>query len=341
MWLKGEGFEVSTAPGSSEAQKVVKSGKIDAALVDYRMSKEDGIALAKKLKQIDEDIRIIILTGFPSYESAVDAMKSGIFDYISKGTPNDKILEILNSALKEREEEKKTREKRSATKNIVSLAVICDHSLIRERLRDFTRSNYGFKLVRAFSPAEYAEVKAFAGDVDVLLICAGCCLEKLKDAYILLPQLYEYLPGSKQVIINENFSDKEKVELLKLGVKGFSSRDLSSKVLGTALWRVKDGEVWVNKRTTNEDLQHMIDYNSTQRRKPENFGLTGRELEILGSIVSGLKNIRIAEELHISEKTVKTHVNHIFRKMAVHNRTQAILTAIEQNLFTIENKTNV
>jgi DNA-binding NarL/FixJ family response regulator len=63
------------------------------------------------------------------------------------------------------------------------------------------------------------------------------------------------------------------------------------------------------------------------------FGLTAREIEILRTMALGLKNKEIADKLFISEKTVKTHINRVFKKLGVATRAKAVLTAVENQIF--------
>jgi two-component system response regulator DegU len=164
----------------------------------------------------------------------------------------------------------------------------------------------------------------------VALVCASCNLRDFKDAYNVFPELYRNYPGVKPLVINETFTDQEKVELLKLGIRGFSSRDLNSEKLERALRHVKKGEIWVSRTVTHLSLKDMASYKSTSVLTEKNvYGLTERETEILRTMALGLKNKAIAEKLFISEKTVKTHVNRIFKKLGVTNRTRAILAALE------------
>lgn len=332
-WLRSEGFDTLTASGSSEALKLMHGKIIDVVVLDYRMSKEDGITLAKRLTEIDENLKTIILTGFPSYESAVRAMKLGIYDYLSKSTPNNKILQAIKGAVEEREADRAAKEKDILGRNLIKIILFCDHSLIKERLENFSKNSPKFKLIKSFPAIEQIKVQNVSQEIDIALLCAGCYLKTFKDSYVVFPELYRCFPGIKPVIINENFTDKEKVELLKLGVRGFSSRDLSSKSLEKALVQIKKGEVWVSRRVTNLSLKEMMDYNSTHQPKQVVAGLTGREIEILKTMASGLKNREIADKLFISEKTVKTHINRIFKKLGVNNRTRAIITAMEKKVF--------
>jgi len=61
--------------------------------------------------------------------------------------------------------------------------------------------------------------------------------------------------------------------------------------------------------------------------------LTNREIEILQALASGLSNFAISEKLFLSEKTVKTHTHHIFKKMQVKSRTQAAMKAMEFHII--------
>lgn len=334
IWLKNEGFKPLTAMNGDEAIKLLGEHVVDVALVDFRMSKEDGIGVAERLREIDDSIKIIMLTGFPSYETAVKAMKVGIFDYISKGSSNEKILEVIHKAIEERERLGIATEQNITSNRSVRLILFCNHSLLKERLENYSKNNPGFKLIRSFPSMDTSHLRLVSQQIDIALLCAGCHLKSFDEAYQVLPRLYRSFPDIKPVIINENFSDQEKVELLKLGVRGFSSRDLSSEDLEKALHRVNEGEVWVNRNVINLSLQNMASYNSSHiLQEKDRFGLTEREIEILRTMALGLKNKEIAEKLFISEKTVKTHINRVFKKLDVDTRAKAILKAVENQIL--------
>ncbi len=334
IWFTNEGFNPIVVSNGSEALEVMKKTPIDVALVDLRMSREDGINISEKLREIDEHLKIIIMTGFPSYETAVSAMKAGVSDYISKGSSNEKIMTIVKRAAEERKKERIFHEENQLTKDRITIILLCNHSLIKERLENFSKVNPKFKLVKSFPSMDNIKTKSVSQQIDIALVCASCNIKTFKDAYHIFPELYRSYPGIRPVIINESFTNEEKVELLKLGTRGFSSRDLSSEKLEKALGQVKKGEIWVSRTVANLSLKDMVNYQSSCLLTEKNlYGLTEREKEILRTMILGLKNKAIAEKLFISEKTVKTHINRIFKKLGVANRTQAILCAIEKKIL--------
>ena len=82
LWLEDKEYIVHTAVSQEEALKVLEDYSIAVCLMDLKMQDENGLEISKELKKADTMIKIIIITGYPSYETANDAMKIGIFDYI-------------------------------------------------------------------------------------------------------------------------------------------------------------------------------------------------------------------------------------------------------------------
>lgn len=92
-----------------------------------------------------------------------------------------------------------------------------------------------------------------------------------------------------------------------------------------------DGDNWLPRKVTNQLLfyyRNMVNTNTT----PTNVDLTIREIQVIRCLQSGSSNTQIADDLFISEFTVKSHLYQIFRKLAVKNRVQAIAWA-NQNLL--------
>jgi DNA-binding NarL/FixJ family response regulator len=334
IWLDGEGFRPLTASNSAEALKILEEEDVEVVLLDYRLGAEDGLTVAKMLNEVDNNLKIIIITCYPSYTTAVESIKSGIFDYVSKEEPNEKILDTIQKALQTREKELQEKESATAKEPLLKSIVICKHSLIKERLENFSLKYPEFKLLKTFSSLEQLKERRYVPEVDIAMVCATCCIETFDYSFAFFNDLYRSLPGVKPVLFNEHFSESEKVELIKIGVKGFFSIDMGSEILGKALSLIKNGEVWGSRKLINLAIPDGPDYlRRILSNNGESFNLSEREKDILKALILGLKNKEIADELFISENTVKTHINKIYKKFGVNNRSQAILFALENKII--------
>ncbi|MEO0276088.1 MAG: sigma-54 dependent transcriptional regulator [candidate division WOR-3 bacterium] len=101
-WFTQEGYSVKTASDAYEALKILQEETFHIALVDIKMPKMDGLTLLKKIKEIDENLVIIIITAYPSVDSAVDALKHGAFDYLVKPIDSDQLDHIIRNAVSQK-----------------------------------------------------------------------------------------------------------------------------------------------------------------------------------------------------------------------------------------------
>ena len=113
--LTREGYDVRLASSGAEGLELARALPFDAAIVDIMMPGLDGIATLDELKRIDEDLAVIIITAYASVESAISAMKSGAFDYITKPFKNDEVLVVMRNAMERR---RLVNENRSLRQNI-------------------------------------------------------------------------------------------------------------------------------------------------------------------------------------------------------------------------------
>ena len=113
--LSREGYDVRVAASGAEGLEIARALPIDAALVDVMMPGLDGIATLDELKRLDEDLAVVMITAYASVESAIAAMKSGAFDYISKPFKNDEVLVVVRNAMERR---RLVHENRSLRQNI-------------------------------------------------------------------------------------------------------------------------------------------------------------------------------------------------------------------------------
>src|SRR6187200_2333368 len=100
--LTREGYDVRLASSGEEGLELARALPFDAAFVDIMMPGLDGIATLDELKRADEDLAVIIITAYASVESAISAMKSGAFDYITKPFKNEEVLVVVRNAMERR-----------------------------------------------------------------------------------------------------------------------------------------------------------------------------------------------------------------------------------------------
>jgi two-component system response regulator PilR (NtrC family) len=100
--LTREGYEVRVAGSGQEGLELARALPFDAAIVDIMMPGLDGFGTLDELKRIDEDLAVIIITAYASVESAITAMKSGAFDYVTKPFKNEEVLVVVRNAMERR-----------------------------------------------------------------------------------------------------------------------------------------------------------------------------------------------------------------------------------------------
>lgn len=102
--LKKEGFQVKSAEKADRALKYLSQQKYDLVITDLKMPKMDGIEFLKRIREIDETLRVILITAYASAETAYEAMKEGAFDYLEKNFEVEDFLKIVKKAMAQREE---------------------------------------------------------------------------------------------------------------------------------------------------------------------------------------------------------------------------------------------
>jgi len=97
--LEKEGFDVDIATRAETAFSMFKSEKYDLVVTDINMPGMDGIELIRKIHEIDEDQRVVVITGFPSHDSQSEAFKLGSVNYLVKPFLAERFIEVVNNSL--------------------------------------------------------------------------------------------------------------------------------------------------------------------------------------------------------------------------------------------------
>jgi len=98
-WFHEEGYDVGTAECASDALTRLAEHSWDAALLDIKMRGTDGIELLGRIRELDPNLVVIMMTGYASVETAVAALKNGAYDYVTKPLDPDEIAHLVKKAI--------------------------------------------------------------------------------------------------------------------------------------------------------------------------------------------------------------------------------------------------
>jgi DNA-binding NtrC family response regulator len=102
QWFKSDGYRVDTADGATSALNKLQENPWDIILLDIKMPGMDGIELQNRIKQIDKSIVTIIITAYAAVDTAIQALKDGAFDYITKPIDPDDLSRLIRNAIEKR-----------------------------------------------------------------------------------------------------------------------------------------------------------------------------------------------------------------------------------------------
>ncbi len=139
----------------------------------------------------------------------------------------------------------------------------------------------------------------------------------------------ERLPG-RAILLTAAVRDDEVVEAMQLGAMGIVLKDAAPDTLIDCIRRVHNGEQWIEREIVTRAFKTVLDRESASMEAEAT--LTPREIEIVRMVAKGLRNKAIAEQLAISEGTVKVHLHNIYQKFSVDGRLELVLCAQDRGL---------
>lgn len=204
-----------------------------------------------------------------------------------------------------------------------------DHNLIREGLKQLLEFDGSMEIISEASNGVECLDKLQNIIPDILLLDINM---PEKNGLEVLEEIKKMKYEIKVLILTVHNELEYLLKAVDIGVDGYILKDSESAELKRAINAVLAGENYIqaslipalNNRLANRDID-----------KDKIDSLTGRELEVLIQVASGMFNKEIATSLNISERTVKNHISNIFKKIDVSDRTQAAVFAIKNNIIKI------
>jgi len=220
------------------------------------------------------------------------------------------------------------------TEGNIRIVIADDHSLFRAGLRLILSEEEIVEIVG--EAANGVQAIDIITDLKPDVVLLDLAISEM-DGNQILTAIKQTSPETKALMFSAavNVDEEMIFRSLKLGAKGYLSKNLASGNLIKAIKAVQRGEMWIERKLMSRFFskeQRNVSSMEDQVKKTST-GLTAREQEVLSVLTKGLTNKEIADTLCISEKTVKTHLNNIFRKLNVTRRLQAILYAIGRGII--------
>ena len=212
----------------------------------------------------------------------------------------------------------------------VRVVVVDDQLLVREGLRRVFDAGDDFEMVGECSDGDEVVETVKRTQPDVVLM--DMRMKRTDGATAI--QLLAELPDRPPVLVLTTYDDEETLgTALRAGAEGFMLKESVGIDLARALHAVAEGGAWIDPAVATLVLTSFRSGEASPRVATHGMDqLTEREVEVLRCMAAGLTNGEIAEQLFISERTVKTHIGHVFTKLEVRDRVGAVLRAYESGL---------
>jgi len=199
----------------------------------------------------------------------------------------------------------------------IRVLIVDDHAVVREGLRAFLELQDRMEVIGEAGDGREAIEEAERLRPDVILM--DLVMPRL-DGVEAMRGLHEQVPAARVIVLTSFLDDERLVPALRAGAAGYLLKNVEPQELARAIRLADAGEAMIDPVVAARLVDALVEVGGDEGPK-----LTRREQEVLELIGRGLANKRIALELGIAEKTVKTHVSHVLAKLGVSDRTQAAL----------------
>ncbi|MFZ1755189.1 MAG: response regulator transcription factor [Caldilineaceae bacterium] len=209
---------------------------------------------------------------------------------------------------------------------MIRVLIVDDHAIVRKGIRALLSESGGFEIVGEVADGQEAVVAAAESQPDVILMDL---LMPGMDGIEATRRITEKRPDARILVLTSFAADNKLFPAIKAGALGYLLKDSSPEDLLRAIRQVHRGEPALHPTIARKLLQEIA---QPVDLPPAPEALTARELAVLRLIAQGLSNQEIADQLMVSEPTVRTHVSRVLGKLHLASRTQAALYAVREGL---------
>ena len=213
----------------------------------------------------------------------------------------------------------------------VRVFLIDPHTFVRQAVRLLLNSTAEVEVVGDAPTFADALMWLSMWDQDpcILLVEPGPERAGLEEMFA-LHAAFECFP---LVVASAYWDERNALDILERGAAGYLLKSVDCAEMVQALQEIQGGGAYIDPRVSRDLIQAIRKQGSAPPPQPE--GITTRELDVLTLAAQGLNNRSIADQLSLSESTVKTHLRSIYSKLGVSDRTQAVLQGLRSGLITM------
>lgn len=215
---------------------------------------------------------------------------------------------------------------------LVRILIADDYAIFRAGLRKLLEAEPGFRVVGEAANGQEAAKLTSELKPDILLLDLALPRSSGLEG---LGELQASSSSVRILVLTTAIDQTHLSEALELGARGVLLKDSATQLLFKGIRCVMMGQYWVGHKTVASLVQVLSDLGpfTNSELKPKNFGLTRREFDVVAAIVAGHTNKDTAQNLSVSEQTVKHHLTNIFDKLGIYSRLELALFAINHKLL--------
>jgi DNA-binding NarL/FixJ family response regulator len=207
----------------------------------------------------------------------------------------------------------------------IRILIVDDHPVVRDGLRIMLESQPDFQVLGEAADGAAALKLVEAQQPDLILMDLRM---PVMDGVAATRLIKSRQPGIQVLVLTTYDSDADILPAIEAGATGYLLKDAAREDLYHAIRAAARGETVLAPLVASRLVGRI--------RLPVDEKLSSRELEVLGLVANGLSNFEIADRLHLSQATVKSHLIHIFGKLGVSDRTAAVTAALQRGLIRLE-----